>query len=417
MTDAETTEQVPEAQPPGVEASEEHAPDAQLAAARPAPRTRRWRLWVTITASVLLSAGAVTGAGYAWQAIATAQSTSAYREVVAASKALTDVTDEREIALDKARASLFSMAVFTDHPRPDYLAVATAKALSDAEADLEAKSLKLPFAVFTPPKVTAASADLMPWTVIGDVQHKAQLAHDEHRLARTRASELKALDAAQAVFSTSAHDVYRELAAHGEQVLTADDSATYASKVDLRHAIDAGAGGVVTGAFGGTGLVYLIQATDGVTASQAAGEAAKQDPAYPIRAQIEAYARSIAHGVTLDFEWHAEVRGLGEGWYSGTTQYHAGDGGWATIDLNFPIQDGWARGDVDAKALITHEVGHSQVVRPACKALFDGPAFRDDDEMWATAWAISMGFDTAGSGIEAYGRPSDEQIAVAGQCR
>ena len=106
MTDAETTEQAPEAQP---------------AAAHPAPRKRRWRLWVTITASVLLSAGAVTGAGYAWQAIATVQSTSAYREVVAASKALSDVTDARGRALDKARASLFSIAVFTDLARPDYL--------------------------------------------------------------------------------------------------------------------------------------------------------------------------------------------------------------------------------------------------------------------------------------------------------
>lgn len=411
MTDGETTERAATAEAATGE------PATAEAQAAPAPRARRCRLWVIITASVLLAAGAVTGAGYAWQAIATAQSTSAYREVVATSKALTDVTDERGIALDKARASLFSIAVFTEHPRPDYLAVATAKALSDAEADLQAKSRKLSNASFAPPKVTATSADLLPWTVIADVQHKAQLAHDEHGLIRTRAAELKALDAAQAVFSTCAQDVYRELAGQGEKVLTADDSATYASKVELRHAIGDGAHGVVNGEFGGAGLVHLIEAVDGVNASQAAGEAEKQDPAYPVRAQIEAYARSIAHGVTLDFEWHAEVRGLGEGWYSGTTQYHRGDGGWATIDLNFPIQDGWTRGDVDAKALITHEVGHSQVVRTECKALFDGPAFRDDDEMWATAWAISMGFDVGGSGIEAYGRPSDEQIAVAGQCR
>ena len=136
-----------------------------------------------------------------------------------------------------------------------------------------------------------------------------------------------------------------------------------------------------------------------------------------VRAQIEEYARSIAHGVTLDVEWHAEVSGLGEGWYSGTTVYHPDDGGWATIDLNFPLQDGWSRGDVDARALVAHEVGHAQVVRPECAPLFASPTFNHDDEMWATAWAISLGFDTAGSGIEAYGRPSDEQIAVAGQCR
>ena len=38
-------------------------------------------------------------------------------------------------------------------------------------------------------------------------------------------------------------------------------------------------------------------------------------------------------------------------------------------------------------------------------------------EMWATAWAIGMGYDLPGSGTEFYGRPTDVQIAVAAQCR
>lgn len=407
MAEADTDTDVPEPAP-------EPSP---APAAPPERRPRRAAFWVSATALTLLATAGGIGAGLGWQALAVEASAEAHQHLEAESKALDDVTDQRGMALDKARASLSSIADFAAQTRPDYLGETTAAALTKAQADLKAKSENLRQVTFDPPQVPARSADLLPWTVLADVQHKAALTRSEENTRRTRAAELKALQKAQHAFGTSVAAVYTELAAHGEQVLTADTSATYASKIVLRHAIDDGkADGSATG-IRGSALQQIVTAIGGVDTAQAAGEAAKQDPAYPIRAQIEAYARSIAHGVTLDFEWHKEVSGLGDGWYSGTTQYNEGDGGWATIDLNFTIQEGWSDGDVDAKALVTHEVGHAQVVRPECKPLFDGPVFRDDDEMWATAWAIAMGFDTGGSGISAYGRPTDQQIAVAGQCR
>ena len=391
--------------------------DAEPMATPPAAPRRRARLWVMVTAFCILASVVGVGSGLGWQALALLGTTQAQQHVVAASKALSDVTDRRGAALDKARASLSSMSQFTTHPRPDYLSEAAAKALADAQTGLTTASADLTHLAFTPPAVSERSADLLPWTVLADVERKDQLVRQETATARKRAAELKRLEAAQKPFESSAKAVYAELATHGEQVLAAETSATYASKIVLRHAIDDGKAGVTAAQFGGSGLLQIISAIDGVTAAQAAAESAKQDPAYPVRAQIEEYARSIAHGVTLDFEWHQEVSGRGEDWYSGTAQYRYEDGGWATIDLNFTIQEGWADGDVDARAVVTHEVGHTQVVRPECKPLFDGPVFNEDDEMWATAWAISMGFDVGGSGIEAYGRPSDEQIAVAGQCR
>ncbi|WP_374008954.1 hypothetical protein [Leifsonia sp. LS-T14] len=380
-------------------------------------RTRRWRLWVTVTAFVVLAAAAGIGAGWTWRAIALEAVATADRQVVAASTALAEVTDQRGSAIDKARSAISSLSVFTEHPRPDYLPEAAATALTAAHAELQAKSTGLTFAPFDAPHASADGGDLLPWTVLADVQHSEQVIRQEQADRKSKAADLASLNAAQKKLAQAAATVYTALAAHGEQVLTADTAASYASKVELRHAIDGGKDGVISAQFGGSGLLQLVSTIDGVNVAEAAGEAAKQDPAYPIRAQIEDYARSIAHGVTLDFEWHKAVSGLSDGWYSGTTQYRYEDGGWATIDLNFTIQEGWTDGDIDAKAVVTHEVGHAQVVRPECKALFDGPVFNENDEMWATAWAISMGFDVGGSGIEAYGRPSDEQIAVAGQCR
>ena len=55
--------------------------------------------------------------------------------------------------------------------------------------------------------------------------------------------------------------------------------------------------------------------------------------------------------------------------------------------------------------------------RWSCAPIFEGPEFRSDHEMWATAWAIGMGYELPGAGIEAYGRPTDAQIAAAAACR
>ncbi|WP_368498868.1 hypothetical protein [Herbiconiux sp. A18JL235] len=150
--------------------------------------------------------------------------------------------------------------------------------------------------------------------------------------------------------------------------------------------------------------------------SQSAEQAELDDPALATRREIEAYARSLSNGITLDFVWAPEVNGRGEGWLSGTAQTWDSDGGWAIISLNYGIEEEWGYTE-NPRALVAHEVGHTQVFREGCWPLFSGPVFGQDDEMWATAWSISQGFDLPGSGIEAYGRPSDEQIAVAGQCR
>ncbi|MDN4613957.1 hypothetical protein P5G50_05765 [Leifsonia sp. F6_8S_P_1B] len=376
----------------------------------------RRRRWVVATAFTIVIVAAAVGAVFGWQSFARTVTAATDRDLARASAALSAATDVRGSALDKAHAALSSLEAYAAQPRPAYLPEATAKALSDAHATVAETSKGLTYAPFEEPHV-APLPDLLPWTILDRTQRSEAITRRESAETKAYKADARTLDAAVRTLSSATTAVYKVLASQGEQVLSADSSSTYASRIELRHAIDAGASGVMSAQFGGSGLLRIMSTIDAVNASQAAGEAAKQDPAYPVRARIEEYARSIAHGVTLDVEYHQLVSGLGDGWYSGTTQYNETDGGWATIDLNYSVQDGFARGDVDAKALITHEVGHAQVVRPECKPLFEGPVFNRDDEMWATAWAISLGFDTGGAGIEAYGRPSDEQIAVAGQCR
>jgi hypothetical protein len=278
---------------------------------------------------------------------------------------------------------------------------------------------------------TAASAEL---DEIADFAEPAQLADPAWAryvdaaimidLAEERALEAEQFEAASDPLSAakgrvlSAMDAVfvgaHELAAHE---LEANAAASYRTRIEVMHLVDGDVGVSGLPSNSATDFTFLVQAVDAMRASNAVEEARKLEPDYPVRAEIEAFARSISAGVTLDFVWAHDVNGLSsDEWYSGTAEFYPTDGGWGSINLTYSVSDSWWD-DPNAKAVVVHEVGHTQVVRPACEPLFQGAEFHGDHEMWATAWAIGMGYDLPGSGIEAYGRPTDAQIAVAAQCR
>lgn len=213
------------------------------------------------------------------------------------------------------------------------------------------------------------------------------------------------VDAATTTLIAGAHEIARaELAAH--------PSATFRTRQALQRLID-GADTTGVPSTGAGGFTALATAVADVRASHAAEVARAQ--AYPVRAEIEAFARSISNGVALDFTWAYEVAGVtSDAWYAGTAEFGVDGGEWGHITLSESIEEAWAS-DPDARAVVVHEVGHTQVIREACRALFGDSG--SDHEAWATAWAIGMGYDLPGAGIEAYGRPSDAQIALAAECR
>ena len=191
--------------------------------------------------------------------------------------------------------------------------------------------------------------------------------------------------------------------------------ATYRARVAVEEAVDGIRHSPSMSSGDGDRFSVLSAAVAEVRASHAAEQEHRN--AAPLRAEIEAFARSVASGVELEFAWAYEVAGKGsDEWYSGTTEFKPEGMGWGLISLTESIEREWAS-DPNAKALVVHEVGHAQVLRDACYPIFEAAPFGGDHEMWATAWAIGMGYDLPGAGIEAYGRPSDAQIAAAGQCR
>ena len=148
-------------------------------------------------------------------------------------------------------------------------------------------------------------------------------------------------------------------------------------------------------------------------ASHAAEEAEKAGPLYDRRVAVEAFARSIAGGVLLDFDWAPEVIGYGSGGsYAGTATWNAYDGGFSSISLTNSIAELWP--DEGVTALVVHEVGHAIVSKCSDIIL---PLTPEDNEAWATAWAIGMGYTSTSNGEGVYGRPPDELIEKSKACR
>jgi hypothetical protein len=162
-----------------------------------------------------------------------------------------------------------------------------------------------------------------------------------------------------------------------------------------------------------TAYVALQDAAEQVIATESAELAEKSGPLKAARVEIEAFARSLAPGVLLEFDWSPVVNGAGgDGSMGGYTTWWWDDPGRAHIELSNSVAEQWPA--ERSKALVAHEVGHAISVK--CEDMYDSST-QDSIEKWATAWAISMGYTDDANGVWAYGYPPQEYIDAAAGCR
>ncbi|MET4158310.1 hypothetical protein [Agromyces sp. PvR057] len=400
---------------PAAESAEPSAAAAEPAAglAGTARRTSWWVPVLAVGVAVLGATGTYLGAGYVAHAVRT--------DHIAA-------VDELEQRADDARGDL-KAAITRAGSAGDQGAAVTAVVVDGLGADELAVELEA--AATTAAELAATAVEPLPdpiaydrggtrpaWVSVIEVletRERGRALLDELEAMTIAAGDI---DAAATAAEEARVAFYASAADSAAAVLDANQVATYESRIAVQHGIDQAGDDWFESPNSVGAYVKLSKAVDAVRASAGAEAARRAEVDYAARGPIEDFARSIAHGVNLDFRWANVVadKSSDDGWYAGTALYRYGDGGWATIELSHSI--GWHFGDdVNAKAVVVHEVGHAQVVRPECEPLFTGPVFGGDDEMWATAWAIAAGYDVEGSGIQAYGRPSDAQIAEAGKCR
>ena len=159
--------------------------------------------------------------------------------------------------------------------------------------------------------------------------------------------------------------------------------------------------------------VALQQAATEVVSAENAELAEKAGPLQNARLEVEAFARSLAPGVLLEFDWAPLVNGAGDnGSMGGYTTWWWDDPGRAVIQLSDSVAEQWPA--ERSRALVAHEVGHA--ISEKCEGMYDSST-QDSIEKWATAWAISMGFTDDANGVWAYGYPPQNYIDAAAGCR
>jgi hypothetical protein len=204
--------------------------------------------------------------------------------------------------------------------------------------------------------------------------------------------------------------LYASAATTAERIVAENPLATHGSVLFMREVIDY---------YGDTaqGMTEYVAAAKSVQASHAAASAERTESDWPVKAEIIEYMSSISGGIPLDVSWHATLTIDGEpygagGSGAGLASWETRWGGLGTIQLTQSIADYWPA--AWTRGLVTHEVGHA--ITSKCLELYEAAPFDGDDEMWATAWALSHGLED-GTGTEPYGRPSDEAVALAATCR
>ncbi|MGR0220814.1 hypothetical protein [Agromyces sp. ZXT2-6] len=333
----------------------------------------------------------------------------------AAAEAVTSAQDDLEAAADDASAVAALAKDVGDLP-DEYVGADAGSGFADAAAEVAEELDEAEAIPEIAPEVEPGEPGADGPRALDDAAER--LDADAERLQR-HASELDSatneLQAAAADTDEAADEVLAAIPLAAEDLEAEYESARNLERLALREATALVGAADDWNADAVDAVVRYLAAADALVATHAAEEAEKAGPLYDRRKEVEAFARELANGVLLEFDWAPTVSGFGMGGtYGGSAVWDVTGGGIATIGFSDSVAELWDAPGV--RALVAHEVGHAMTGRCHGEIVSDQLAYVDN-EAWATAWAISMGYTGDGSGEWLYGRPSDELIDLAARCR
>lgn len=265
------------------------------------------------------------------------------------------------------------------------------------------------------------SSDLAPfmnkpvwfWELFGRTTELNQNTEDAERLITALQDESGDVVEAEQSITTTGIAVLQAASTAAAPFETAHLSARNDAVSELRTAAASAASATLVDQEAAAAYISLQDAGDQVIATEAAELAEKEGPLRNARLEIEAYARSIAPEVLLEFDWSPVVNGAGyNGSMGGYTTWWWETPGRANIELSNSVAEQWPA--ARSKALVAHEIGHAISVK--CQDMYDSST-QDSIEKWATAWAIGMGHTDDANGVWAYGYPPQSYIDAAAGCR
>lgn len=251
------------------------------------------------------------------------------------------------------------------------------------------------------------------WELFGAADRLDTQADDADALRADLDTQLPVVEQADAVVIDAASTIVTGAAAAVPAFETAHLSAKNLDIIAMRTAAEDVAPLTVLDEDAVARFTALQASAAQVVVSQDAEMAEKAGPLLGARLEIEAFARSLAPGVLLEFDWAPIVNGAGDnGSMGGYTTWWWDEPDRSVILLSNSVAEQWPADR--SKALVAHEVGHAISVK--CEDMYDSST-QDSIEKWATAWAISMGFSDDANGVWAYGYPPESYIAAAAGCR
>ena len=375
--------------------------------ASPARGSRATVAWAAIGVALFLLLSAAVLAASAIANLRFDAAVAAHRSAVADAAAVGESTAAVETDAG-ATAEIAASVLAAPDPLVDGAAKAT---LATAAGELDTLMGTAPETEFAEPNRPLSR----PWWFADLDAASALLTAETERLAGQAAdADAYAADLAVAGDAVAeSGDAYVEaIAPVAAAVEAANGSARNVERIEFRNTVEQLASST-WGYDAAARIDAYVAAAAALQSTHAAEEAEKAGPLYDRRVAVEAYARSIAGGVLLEFDWAPMVIGYGDnGSAGGTATWDTWEGGLSTITLSNSIAEQW--GDPGMAALVTHEVGHA--ITSKCYDLVG--EYANDNEPWAVAWAIGMGHtDPNGNGEWLYGHPSDELIERSKGCR
>lgn len=251
------------------------------------------------------------------------------------------------------------------------------------------------------------------WELFEATNRLEQQRDDAERLSQDLTAETARIADAKAAITASGVAVVSSAGEAAAGFEGAHPSARNEAVIALRTAASDAIATTAVDDGAATTYLSLQDAAAQVVATENEEMAEKAGPLRDARLEIEAFARSLAPGVLLEFDWSDVVNGAGyNGSMGGYTTWWWDDPGRANIELSNSVAEQWPA--ARSKALIAHEVGHAISVK--CQGMYDAST-QDSIEKWATAWAIGMGFTDDANGVWAYGYPPQNYIDAAAGCR
>lgn len=384
--------------------------EAYFAYAPPERRRRRVAPWWIAAVVAIVAAGIVGGFVHV-------SANRSYDEAAAALESATEDAREADagvtVVVDHAADAIEASAGIIESAPDDLVDVAARTAFAEAAAvtQIALDAAAEPLGVDVPTEPPAKP--LWTWDLLAAPPRFEEKTADLSDLSVELDAAETEIEGAEAGLLASAMALYASVAPAAAAVEAANVSAVNYVVLDFRDARDAVVGQTMIGSGAVDAFRTYAEKASTLKASSQTELAEKAGPLFDTRLEIEAFARSIAGGVVLDFDWAPIVNNIGgEEGMGGTATWVTDRGGFSTITLSNSVAENWP--SADAQALVAHEVGHA--ITAKCSGMFDS-ASAPANEQWATAWAISMGHTAEGNGVQAYGYPPAEMIDAAATCR